>query len=91
MLTGLLLGAGASYESGLPLVWELTNALRSILTPKVPRDKNERSKKYNSGHPDHVIEYMILDACRPSCCRSARLTVPPAAPRQMLRGRENAI
>jgi hypothetical protein len=32
-LTGLFLGAGASYEVGMPLVWELTEELFRWLTP----------------------------------------------------------
>jgi hypothetical protein len=31
-LTGLFLGAGFSYEVGMPLVWELTSELKETLT-----------------------------------------------------------
>lgn len=33
-MKALLLGAGASYELGLPLVWELTNELKTWLMPE---------------------------------------------------------
>ena len=33
MTTGLFLGAGAYYEVGMPLVWELTSELKAWLTP----------------------------------------------------------
>lgn len=32
-LTGLFLDAGASYEAGMPLVWELTAEIKNWLTP----------------------------------------------------------
>ena len=31
-LTGLFLGAGASHEAGMPLVWELTAEIKNWLT-----------------------------------------------------------
>jgi hypothetical protein len=40
-LTGLFLGAGASYEAGLPLVWELTDELKKWLTPAKLREFNQ--------------------------------------------------
>ncbi len=33
-MKALLLGAGASYELGLPLVWELTAEVKNWLTPE---------------------------------------------------------
>jgi hypothetical protein len=40
MLTGLFLGAGASYEVAMPLVWELTNEIKAWLTPDKLRALN---------------------------------------------------
>jgi hypothetical protein len=39
-LTGLFLGAGASYEAGMPLVWELTAEIRNWLTADKLRELN---------------------------------------------------
>jgi hypothetical protein len=38
---GLFLGAGASVEVGMPLVWELTEELKGWLTPETLRELNE--------------------------------------------------
>lgn len=59
-LTGLFLGAGASYEAGLPLVWELTNELKEWLTPEKLREFNRRWRIQGGGQPDEVIEDMIV-------------------------------
>ena len=61
MLTGLLLGAGASYECGMPTAWELTHSMRAIATPDMLRGKNSRSRAVNSslGFPDHFVEELI--------------------------------
>jgi hypothetical protein len=55
-LTGLFLGAGASYEAGLPLVWEITRELKDWLTPDKLRSLNEGWRAQGSGHSDAVIE-----------------------------------
>ena len=57
-LTGLLLGAGASYDLGMPLVWELTDKLKRWLTPDKLRSLNGhwRSAGPGFGYPDEVIE-----------------------------------
>lgn len=39
-LTGLLIGAGASYELGIPLVWDLTRELKAWLTLQKLTDLN---------------------------------------------------
>lgn len=54
-LTGLFLGAGASYEAGMPLVWELTNELKRWLTPEKLRALNESWRAQGGGYPDEVI------------------------------------
>jgi len=56
MLTGLFLGAGASCEAGMPLVWELTSALKSWLTPEKLRSLNEGWRSQGGCYPDDVIE-----------------------------------
>lgn len=55
-LTGLFLGAGTSYEAGLPLVWELTTELKNWLTPDKIRSLNIGWRAQGSGHTDAVIE-----------------------------------
>jgi len=55
-LTGLFLGAGASYEAGMPLVWELTSELKNWLTPEKLRELNRGWRQQGGGHPDEVIE-----------------------------------
>jgi hypothetical protein len=58
-LTGLFLGAGASYEAGLPLVWELTHEIKKWLTPEKLREFNRGWRVQGGGHPVGVIEDMI--------------------------------
>ena len=57
-LTGLLLGAGASYDLGMPLVWELTNELKKWLTPEKLRELNRfwLNTGEEFGYPDTTIE-----------------------------------
>ena len=55
-LTGLFLGAGASYEAGMPLVWELTTELKNWLTPTKLRELNSGWRKVGNGHSDELIE-----------------------------------
>lgn len=57
-LTGLLLGAGASYDLGMPLVWELTRELKSWLKPEKLRNLNLRWRSGGPGfgYQDSVIE-----------------------------------
>lgn len=64
-LTGLFLGAGASYEAGLPLVWELTDELKRWLTPAKLREFNEGWRIQGGGQPDEVIEDLIVCLGRP--------------------------
>lgn len=60
MLTGLLLGAGASYEAGMPLVGELSKQIRAILTPDYVRTTNSRYQKINMNYPDQIVERFII-------------------------------
>ncbi len=54
--TGLLLGAGASYEAGLPLVWDLTAELKRWLTPKKLRELNTTWEANGGTFTKDVIE-----------------------------------
>jgi hypothetical protein len=56
MTTGLFLGAGASFELGMPLVWDLTTELLAWLTPDKLREFNRGWRLQGGGHPDEVIE-----------------------------------
>lgn len=55
MLTGLFLGAGASYEIGLPLVTGLTQEFKAFWTPAKLRALNERWRIIGNAYPDDVI------------------------------------
>jgi len=52
--TGLLLGAGASAEAGMPLAWDLTAEIKAWLTPDMLRELNEGWR--GGGYSDAVIE-----------------------------------
>jgi len=58
-VTGLFLGAGASFEVGMPLVWELTDELKGWLTPEKLRELNNGWRSQGTGYPDEVIEDFI--------------------------------
>ncbi|AXI62938.1 hypothetical protein DLD99_21475 [Pseudomonas kribbensis] len=58
-LTGLFLGAGASYNVSMPLVWELTTELKNWLTVEKLKRFNAGWKEEGGGHPDEVIEDFI--------------------------------
>ncbi|WP_296617260.1 hypothetical protein [Sphingomonas sp.] len=55
-LTGLFLGAGASYEAGMPLVWELTAELKGTLLPDRVREENGRARARGLGFHEAVVE-----------------------------------
>ena len=57
-LTGLLLGAGASYDLGMPLLWELTRELKSWLKPEKLRNLNLR---WRSGGPDFCYPDSVIE------------------------------
>ncbi len=54
-LTGLFLGAGASYELAMPLVWELTAEIKDWLTPEKLRSLNQGWRSQGNGFSDTVI------------------------------------
>lgn len=55
-LTGLLLGAGASYEVGMPLAARISRDLGSWLTPAKLRCFNAHWRSAGAGCPDAVID-----------------------------------
>jgi hypothetical protein len=61
--TGLFLGAGASFESGMPLVWDLTEAW---LTPEKLRELNTGWRAQGTGNPDAVIESLVASLLNPA-------------------------
>jgi len=58
-LTGLFLGAGASLEVGMPLVWELTEELKALLTVDKLRALNGGWRLQGTGYPDAVMEDFV--------------------------------
>ncbi|MGL6245471.1 hypothetical protein [Pseudomonas sp.] len=58
-LTGLFLGAGASYDVSMPLVWELTAELKKWLTIEKLKLFNVGWREQGGGHPDEVIDDFI--------------------------------
>ena len=54
-LTGLFLGAGASYEAGMPLVWDLTAEIKNWLTAEKLRSLNAGWRAQGGGYADQVI------------------------------------
>jgi hypothetical protein len=63
-MTGLFLGAGASFEAGMPLVWDLTAELRKWLTPEKLRSFNESWLRQGGGHPAEAIDGLMAALSR---------------------------
>ena len=59
-ITGLFLGAGASYEAGMPLAWELTAEIKNWLTADKLRLLNKGWRVQGGGHSDQVINDCIV-------------------------------
>ena len=57
--TGLFIGAGASFESGMPLVWDLSAEIWAWLTPDKLRELNRGWRAQGSGNPDEVIDALV--------------------------------
>jgi hypothetical protein len=57
--TGLFLGAGASFESGMPLVWDLSAEIRAWLTPNKLRELNLGWRAQGNGNPDETIDTLV--------------------------------
>jgi hypothetical protein len=53
---GLFLGAGASFELGMPLVWGLTGEFKGYFTPEHLRELNAGWRQQGGGYEDSVIE-----------------------------------
>ena len=64
-ITGLFLGAGASYEAGMPLVWELTSELKTWLTPEKLRELIVGWRSQGAVFSDAVIEDLVSVLVRP--------------------------
>ena len=58
-LTGLFLGAGASYEIGMPLVDGLTKEILGWLTPEKLRSLNLTWRSQSGGYSDRIIDDFI--------------------------------
>ncbi len=56
---GLFLGAGASFEAGMPLVWDLTAEIKAWLTPKKLRELNTGWRAQGTGNPDAAIDSLV--------------------------------
>lgn len=64
-LTGLFLGAGASVELGMPLVWQITSELKTWLSQDKLRTFNRGWREQGNGMADEVIEDFISVLMRP--------------------------
>src|SRR6266481_200335 len=64
-LTGLFLGAGASYEAGMPLVSHLTVELSQMLTAAKLRELNAGWRAQGGGYPDAGIDDLLTVAAMP--------------------------
>jgi hypothetical protein len=56
---GLLLGAGASFELGMPLIWHLTGEFKGYFTSAHLRELNAGWRQQGGGYDDSVIELII--------------------------------
>jgi hypothetical protein len=64
-LTGLLLGAGASQEYGMPLLWDISRQIRVELSLPALRSENKLAQTVGRGFPDAVLEDFISVLQRP--------------------------
>ena len=53
--TGLFIGAGFSYEAGMPLVWELTAEIKRLLTADKLAEFNNSWRAQGGGQSDTVL------------------------------------
>ena len=58
-MKGLFLGAGASFEAGMPPVWDLTAEIRNWLTEAKLRSLNAAWQAQGGGYPDEVIDDFV--------------------------------
>lgn len=59
-LTGLFIGAGASCEVSMPLVWELTEEIRGWLTTDKFKQLNEGWRAQGGGYSEVVVEDFLV-------------------------------
>jgi hypothetical protein len=64
--TGLFLGAGASFEAGMPLVWDLTAEIKAWLTPDKLRALNRGWRTQGTGNDDAVIDSVVATLVNPT-------------------------
>ena len=62
---GLLLGAGASFELGMPLAKHLTREITRWLTPEKLRSLNDGWRDQGGGLPDQVVNDVLGELARP--------------------------
>jgi hypothetical protein len=72
-LTGLFLGAGASYEAGMPLASDLTRQMKNLLNASKLRQLNAKWRLEGGGYPDEVIEDLVAMLDRPAVHYEAAL------------------
>lgn len=58
-MKALFLGAGATYDCGMPLVWELTAEIRRWLTPEKLISFNENWKLQGGGWSQDVVSCLV--------------------------------
>ena len=63
-LTGLLLGAGASQEYGMPVASEVSERLRRELPSDGLRFHNKGAQSVGRGVPDDILEELIVVLAR---------------------------
>src|SRR5690242_9447040 len=59
MQTALFLGAGASFDLGMPLVWDLTSELKHYLTSQRLKELNENWRAQGGGYHNYIINDLI--------------------------------
>ena len=59
MMKALFIGAGATYDCGMPLVWELTAEIRRWLTPEKLISFNENWKSQGGGWDQDVVSCLV--------------------------------
>jgi hypothetical protein len=72
-LTGLFLGAGASYEAGMPLAWDLTAEIKNWLTANKLRELNAGWRIQGGGYSDSVVNDVVSMLERPTVHYEAAL------------------
>lgn len=56
---GLFLGAGASYELGMPLVWNLTTEFKRYFTAAKLKNLNLGWRQQGEGYPEEIVNEFI--------------------------------